>query len=241
MYQEYIETSEGKIYFNLIRKKVKNINIKIDKEKNITITIPQRMPTEKAKEIIMQKEKWIKKHLQKNETNNKQKESKTFKYGEILYILGKQCEIKLIKSSKNNITINNKIIEIHIKEKYIENPQYIKEQYEKWLKQYAIEILEKIVQKYKKELKEEKIQNPKIKIKQMKTRWGSCTPLKNEITFSLNLIKTPIECVEYVVLHELSHFKHQNHSKNFHNYVARFMPDWKQRKKILDKEFTGII
>ena len=75
----------------------------------------------------------------------------------------------------------------------------------------------------------------------MKTKWGICTPSKNEITFNLNLIKTPLECIEYVVLHELSHFKHPNHSRNFHNFVTRFMPNWKERKKILDNEFTTIL
>ena len=241
MEQEYIEIGGEKIYFNILRKSIKNINIRINKDKEITISIPKKMSTEKAKEMVKQKAKWIKKHLQQKEANNKPKESKTYENGGILYLLGNQYEIQLIKAYKNNIKINNTNIEIHIKEKYIEKQKYIKEQYKKWLKQYASKILERAVEKYREELKEEKIQNPKIKIKQMKTKWGICTPSKNEITFNLNLIKTPLECIEYVVLHELSHFKHQNHSKNFHNYVTRFMPDWKERKKILDNEFTTIL
>lgn len=241
MEQENIESSAEKIFFNIQRKNIKNINIRINKDKEIVISIPKNMPTEKVKEIIKKKEKWIKKHLQQNESNNKPKESKTFENGGILYLLGKQYEIQLIKACKNNIKINNTNIEIHIKEKYIEKQKYIKEQYKKWLKQYASKILERAVEKYREELKEEKIQNPKIKIKQMKTKWGICTPSKNEITFNLNLIKTPLECIEYVVLHELSHFKHPNHSRNFHNFVTRFMPNWKERKKILDNEFTTIL
>ena len=53
--------------------------------------------------------------------------------------------------------------------------------------------------------------------------------------FNLKLIKAPICCLEYVVLHELSHFKYQNHSKNFYNFVTIFMPDWNARKKLLDE------
>ena len=75
----------------------------------------------------------------------------------------------------------------------------------------------------------------------MKSRWGSCIPSNNKVIFNLKLIKTPICCIEYVVLHELSHFKYQDHSKNFYNFVTIFMPDWKARKKILDEEFMGII
>jgi hypothetical protein len=75
----------------------------------------------------------------------------------------------------------------------------------------------------------------------MKSRWGSCLPSNNKVIFNLSLIKTPICCIEYVVLHELAHFKHQNHSKNFYNFITIFMPDWKERKKILDEEFLGVV
>ena len=75
----------------------------------------------------------------------------------------------------------------------------------------------------------------------MKSRWGSCIPSRNKVIFNLNLIKTPMCCIEYVVLHELSHLKYQNHSKNFYNFISIFMPDWKERKKILNKEFMGIV
>ena len=85
------------------------------------------------------------------------------------------------------------------------------------------------------------IKIPKIEIRRMKTRWGSCIPACNKVIFNLNLIKTPMCCIEYVVLHELSHFKHQNHSKNFYNFITIFMPDWKERKKILDEEFMGVV
>lgn len=59
--------------------------------------------------------------------------------------------------------------------------------------------------------------------------------------FNFNIIKTPIDCVEYVVLHELSHFKYPNHSKDFYNFIAIFMPNWKERRRILNKEFSKII
>ena len=75
----------------------------------------------------------------------------------------------------------------------------------------------------------------------MKSRWGSCLPFNNKIILNLNLIKTPMCCIEYVILHELSHFKHHNHSKNFYNFITLFMPDWKERKKILDEEFMGVV
>ena len=241
MEQEFIESGGEKIYFRIQRKNIKNMNLRVGRDKEVTISIPKKMPTEKAKEFIKQKANWIKKHQKNYETNAKPKESKTFENGDILYLLGTQYKLQLIKDYKNNIEINNQNIEIHIKEKYVGNKKYIKKEYEKWLKKYAINIIENLVLKYQKELKKYNIKIPEIEIKQMKSKWGSCITSKNKVTFNLSLIKTPMYCIEYVVLHELSHFKHPNHSKNFYNFVTIFMPDWKERKKILDKEFTVIV
>ena len=75
---------------------------------------------------------------------------------------------------------------------------------------------------------------PEIHFKKMTTRWGSCVPSKNLITFNTELASVPKECAEYVVIHELCHFLHPNHSKNFYAEVEKYIPDWKERKKKLN-------
>lgn len=79
------------------------------------------------------------------------------------------------------------------------------------------------------------IQMPKISLRAMKTRWGSCTPGKGTIRFNLLLADKPQECVEYVVVHELSHLVHANHSRDFWNVVEEILPDWKERKRLLNQ------
>ena len=101
--------------------------------------------------------------------------------------------------------------------------------------------MKNLVDKYQLLLKKYGIEYPEIEIKQMKSRWGYCIPTRNKVVFNLSLIKTPMCCIEYVVLHELSHFKCQNHSKNFYDFISIFMPDWKERRTILNKEFAGIV
>lgn len=70
----------------------------------------------------------------------------------------------------------------------------------------------------------------------MKARWGSCIPEKQLILLNSELIKAPKLCIDYVVLHELIHFKYRNHDSNFYDFMTSLMPDWKQRKKILDDQ-----
>ena len=81
-----------------------------------------------------------------------------------------------------------------------------------------------------------KIKMPAVSLRNMKTRWGSCTPGKGTIRFSLLLTDKPQECVEYVVVHELAHLVHCNHSKAFWAVVEEILPDWKERKKRLNEK-----
>lgn len=77
------------------------------------------------------------------------------------------------------------------------------------------------------------IDYPQIKFRKMTSRWGSCHPTKGILTFNTNLIYAPIECVEYVVLHEFTHFLQANHSRAFYEELARVCPDYKERRKKL--------
>lgn len=71
-----------------------------------------------------------------------------------------------------------------------------------------------------------------VKITKAKKRFGSCNG-KNSLCFSCFLMKYPVEAVDYVVVHELAHIKHHNHSKDFYNLINHYMPDYKQREKLL--------
>ena len=81
---------------------------------------------------------------------------------------------------------------------------------------------------------------PKIKFRKMVSRWGSCHNVKKVLTFNTQLMYAPYECIEYVVWHEFTHFLQPNHSKKFYNQLAMFMPDWQERKNILEKNNSYI-
>jgi len=72
---------------------------------------------------------------------------------------------------------------------------------------------------------------PKVTVRVMKTRWGSCTASKGHISLNARLTEVPYESAEYVIVHEFAHFLEQNHSADFWNVVARYLPDYKIRKK----------
>ncbi|HVJ47913.1 M48 family metallopeptidase [Desulfitobacterium sp.] len=85
------------------------------------------------------------------------------------------------------------------------------------------------------------IKKPEIQIRTMKARWGSCIKDKNIILLNSELIQAPKFCIDYVILHELSHYKYRNYDTAFYNFMTALMPDWKQRKEILDEEVVRLL
>ena len=79
----------------------------------------------------------------------------------------------------------------------------------------------------------EKIPYPKLKIRNMKTRWGVCNIKDNSVTLNSKLIEYDIQALDYVIIHELSHFIHFNHSKDFWLLVGKYKPDYKIIRKYL--------
>ena len=72
-----------------------------------------------------------------------------------------------------------------------------------------------------------------ISIRRMKTRWGSCTTKTGAIRINLDLIHYPDSCLDYILLHELLHIRVPNHGPKFKALMTRYMPDWKERRKLL--------
>ncbi|WP_315192697.1 M48 family metallopeptidase, partial [Capnocytophaga sputigena] len=81
------------------------------------------------------------------------------------------------------------------------------------------------------------LEKPILQIKKMEKRWGSCTP-QQKIILNPELIKAPVVCINYVILHELCHLVHHNHSKSFYRLLENFMPDWQKYKQLLETKMA---
>lgn len=73
-----------------------------------------------------------------------------------------------------------------------------------------------------------------LRFRNTRSQWGSCQVATHTVTLAHNLAKAPRECVEYVLVHELCHLLHPDHSPAFHAEMTRFLPDWKERKALLN-------
>ena len=212
---EYLQIL-GKTYqCNIIRENIKRVYIQY-KENVVIIKCPKRMKDNDILNIIENNEIKIAKII--NKVNNKVKYS--YENGSEIPFYGQK--LKIIYS--NELLIRNGYMYLDAR-----NP---KESYNLLAKKYG-EIFYKerinyFISKYNLPYKVNK-----IVIREMKTRYGVCNIRDKKITFQTHLAVYPLECIDYVIVHELSHFKVQNHSKEFYYEVAKILPDYKIRQKRL--------
>ena len=103
---------------------------------------------------------------------------------------------------------------------------------DRYFKQEIISIYQKRLDYWYSQF-EERIPYPNLKIRKMTSRWGVCNVRNHNVTLNYNLVKYDICCLDYVIVHELSHFIHHNHSKDFWLMVAKYYPEYRKCKKML--------
>ena len=213
------------------RKKIKNIIIKINSNGEVLVSAPKRVPQKYIEQLIMQKEKWIIEKINSISQYYSNRRPISYVNGDEIFYLGKKYILEIIPADKNFIEQHEEKIYIYCKKS--ESADEKKKVLEKWFREKISSILEKLTV----ETGEKVGYLPKeIKVRSMKSRWGSCNTTRKIITYNLHLIEKPLSAIEYVVLHELSHLPYPHHQKEFWNFVEKYMPDWKLRKKILNNK-----
>lgn len=216
------------------RKNIKNIRLKVYPEAVVKISSPVFVTDEYLMQFITAHQKWIEDKLNGFSKTKGYAATKAVKDGMSIRMLGEDLIFSIRKSEKADIFREGK--NLCILSTDIDNQEKLLLQFEKWWRKESLAILKHYVDSLYPIIGKYGVIYPSINLKKMKTLWGSCNINKNKITFNLYLTKARPACVEYVVLHELVHFIYPNHSKLFYDFLESYMPDWKDRKKILDNE-----
>lgn len=190
----------------------KNTYIRIKDDNVIYVTTNYLMPKFKIKKLLDDNKDVIIKMIDKN--NKRQEKNEHF------YYLGKKYDLVKIPTFKSVEVDNNKI--------YYPNEKTLNNWYKKEMVNLFSERLNVNYNNF-----QENIPFPKLKIRTMKTRWGVCNRRDNSVTLNSELMKYEIDKLDYVIIHELSHFVHFNHSKEFWNVVSKYCPNYKNLRKEL--------
>ncbi len=224
-----IEISGIKI--EVIKKNIKNLHLAVAPPNGtVRVSAPMHLSDESIAMFVRTKISWIKKQQEKFEKQPRQAE-REYVSGETLYVFGQQYFLKVEYSYKGNSLVlsgNDAILMVRKESTAKQRESFVNEWYRTLLKEkieFHLPIWERKTGFY----------CDSWQTKYMTTRWGTCNTNTKKIWFNLQLAKKPIECLEYVILHELIHLKVRNHGKDFVELMDAYMPYWRETKKILNE------
>ena len=229
-----LPSSKEKISVLIERKKMKNCRLKVYPNQTVTLSVPNTVSNEWICSFLNEKSKWIESKLERFSSTEGYASTNEIRNGFSIKMLGEDLIFSVAVSAKNKIYREGKTISINTQ--YNNDQDHLMKQFESWWRKESISFLENRVKEYYPIVQKYGVSQPKVQIRKMKTLWGSCSVSRNVVTFNQYLMKAKPACIDYVVLHELVHFIYPNHSKQFYDFLSIHMPDWKERKRMLDMD-----
>ena len=211
------------------KKNIKNMHLSVKPPLGkVVVSAPLLMSQKSIENFVRLNFGWIKKQQEKF-VNQPRMTVRQYVSGETYYIWGKQFFLEFVPSTKRLFKIDGNKIILQMKEdsSVEQRERFAREE----LRKILVEQLNRLVPKW------EEISGlycDSFQTKYMLTRWGTCNSKAKRIWINLQMVEKPLECLEYVILHELTHLKISNHGKDFIARMDKYMPDWKDKRTLLN-------
>ena len=147
--------------------------------------------------------------------------------GDGLYVAGTACTLDVRLGLRNTVRRRGRTVFMELADNTVEERRHL---YHELLRREGEKLFAESLARIFPQLSAYGIAMPKLRQRVMRSRWGSCMPAKAIITMNTYLAIMPAEIIDHVMLHELCHLVHPNHSRHFYNVMTMIMPDWKERR-----------
>jgi predicted metal-dependent hydrolase len=235
-----IKVGEFEYQYSSFAQKRKTICLTVYPDKTILLKHPLGFGEEKIGQFLLHKALWLKKqfsYFDNLKISRVLPNQQSYLSGASFRYLGQQYMIKIVESQKNDVSIAGEMLQIFTKDDVRDESQNQKI-LEKWLKKQTQEVLNDRYKAMCSKWLNIDQQIPELKIRILKRRWGSCMHKRKEnrfiITLNSRLIHKNKECIDYVIVHELCHLEHFNHSRQFYNLMEQRVANWKELKHKLE-------
>lgn len=214
-------------------KLVKNITLRVKADGRAQLSVPYAISDRFLHEFLSEKEAWLRSKLTQRASQPRQHYimGEVPFDGEHIWLWGKkmQCKFSVATQAKVDFLLKENYLQFTVPHELTDTQKL--QLIEAWYKHQVCEEGRKFLDSWQQKMG---VHYTGLKVHTMKTRWGSCNVRSGSINLNALLACWPKECLEYIVVHELTHLLEANHSPRFHALVGKFLPMWRERKKILE-------
>lgn len=223
------------ITYSLAFSNRKSLGIKVLPDSSVNVIAPLNAHILDIQEKIKSKAKWILKQQNFFRQYKPITPERKFVNGETHLYLGRQYKLKVVQSEDTMVKVYRGEIILFVQK--ASNVSFVKKSLAEWYSKKAEVIFRELLSDVSDLFSSYKIKSPVLEIRRMEKRWGSCNKA-GKITLNIDLIKAHKGCIEYVIIHELCHLVHYNHTKDFYNLLGQLCPDWEKWKDKLEHQLV---
>lgn len=229
-----------RISFQLQRKNVKHINLTVHPDQTISVSANNDVTVEEVKKFVESKGRWIVSKLNYFErTAPIKKIPREYVTGETFRYLGRQYRLNVIDAEEEFVRFFRGTIEMYVKDNM--DFERKKRLIDGWYSERRAVVFQESLERMYQLVKVYEFDVPTLDVRQMSRRWGSYLPKTHKVVLNKDLIIAPRFCIDYVVLHELLHAQFPDHDYHFFRNLQILMPNWQERKRILDEEVARVL
>ncbi|ARU41201.1 metal-dependent hydrolase [Armatimonadetes bacterium Uphvl-Ar1] len=221
----------GDIVADVILKDIKNVHLSVyPPNGHVRISAPERMSIDNVRAYAVSKLRWIKQQ-QKKLQSQERITPREYVNGESHYLWGKRYLLHVFETATTpHVVLRARHLELHVRpDSTVEKRA---ELLETWLRQQLKSAVPKLIAKWEPKIG---VEVANFYVQRMKTKWGSCSHEKGNIRLNTELAKKPVECLEYIVVHEMVHLIERSHNERFINLMNENMPKWKFYREELNR------
>lgn len=234
-----IETTQiivGGHTIEIVRKAIRNLHLAVyPPNGRVRVAAPLGVDDEAVRLAVISRLGWIKRQQAKYEAQPRQSQREMIS-GETHYFLGRRYRLRVIPhEGMGRIVLRNRsTMELHVRPgtSAEEREQILLRWYRRRLRELIPPLLERWTPRLGVEVRE-------WGIRRMKTKWGACSIEAGRIWLNLELVKKPIRCLEYVIVHEMTHLLERHHNERFTGHLDSFLPQWRLLREELNREPLG--
>lgn len=210
----------------------RSLAISVYPDLSVEAISPLESSDEEVIEKILKRRRWIMKQQKYFRALQSEEQPNLTTTGAELYYLGKQYRLRIYScDQKKQAALNGRYLNVPVNDS--QDVDTVKQRLSQWYRERARIYLTKAFNENLVKHAHLSLPSSKLRLSLMKTRWGSCTAT-GTITLNPLLVLAPSSLIQYVIVHEICHLKHPDHSKAFYTLLTKTLPDWKKRKSALD-------